>query len=146
MKLTEIIESRPENTIFHIGSQSNFFFVGNREEYENNIDTISDKYRSYIERELETFETSIRIARGKLLKARHEYERQALQEQITGYMTRYEALQNAYKITSKAPSMRDREVLDVCLNTVDGGINIKVEGWEQGRYWKLSEWRAKHEI
>ena len=146
MKLTEIIESRPENTIFHIGSQSNFFFVGNREEYEANIDTISDKYRSYIERELETFQTSIRIARGKLLKARHEYERQAIQEQIMGDMTRYEALKNAYKITSKAPSMRDREVLDVCLNTVDGGINIKVEGWEQGRYWKLSEWRAKHEI
>ena len=146
MKLTEIIESRPENTIFHIGSQSNFFFVGNREEYEANIDTISDKYRSYIERELETFQTSIRIARGKLLKARHEYERQAIQEQIMGYMTRYEALKNAYKITKQAPSMRDREVLDVCLNTVDGGINIKVEGWEQGRYWKLSEWRAKHEI
>lgn len=146
MKLMDVIESHPENTIFHVGSQSSWFFIGNRESFEHHIDRISNRYRFYIEREIDTFKTSLRIARGKLNTVRDEYDRNALRGQITTYRARLEALNEAYETTKKAPSMRDREVVDICTNILDGGINIKLEGWEQGRYWTLDEWRARHEI
>lgn len=164
--LQQKMDTLPDDTVVHIGAHASFFFIGNKAEYEADIDDVSDELLANMERELATLRTREENAPAyfkknykNLLKklAGIDPSDEDLTEKLEQAASLARGLQNAttrliqthrripvleQNIEAFKP-VRERSIMDFypCLNPEDG-VNIIVGGPEVGRYWTLDEYRS----
>lgn len=132
-----VVEALPGNTIMHIGSGTNFFFVGTKAEYEARIDSIYKHYRDFYER-LERIYTDRINGIGKSNK----YKTKENKDKSLEFYRK--AKENALNYLKHGLPIRERLVIKVYPRMQKDGIVIIVEGQEQGKYWDKSEWDREY--
>lgn len=148
--LDDTVKSYGKDDVLYIGSQSGFFFIGDKTEYEKRIDDISSKYETALASRLSAAQKDFENMTDKLL-----YLKKAESETIIEYADRVQRTGKEYKrLHSLLPkikeekenftALRTREVKDSYSKEVEGGFAIIIEGNEIGGYWMKSEWDAEH--
>ena len=146
--IVEEIEGTAPDTIFYIGSQNGFFFIGDVNEYKAEIENISNKYLKY-------FKTQVTKANKTISDGLKPIQiDKAKDEPVEKYVNRLAGLAEALKqalrtkeklipyIESYKPFMqriptevfKKDEILD------QKGVVINLKGIEQGAYWFKSEY------
>lgn len=145
LNLDKCVREFSENDILHIGSQTNYFFVGTKNEYERQIDDISTYYHNFYKRVIKERTKDIYGTVGEIAKLKKDCKyKQKLSAKITRLISLYNVKETAEQILKEFKPMRSRKVLEVYLRVQKDGICIIVEGAEQGKYWDKSEWDRDH--
>lgn len=129
MTLDSYINKNPNNK-YYIGAQSSFIFIGNAEQYQAEINGISDKYAEHRRKAYVT-------ARNNLKAAEKMKDQSKLYKEL--YKTA-EAVKEVYEWGKKHKDIRKRKVRETYGRYDDPtAIIILIEGSEMGRYWLESE-------
>lgn len=157
MKLKTYLKNNPDKTFF-IGSKVAYFFIGNLETFENDIQGINEKFKII-------FFNSIRDAENllKRLEAEGEPTGDVVKESYcTGKFVKriipHEIAVKEYHATIERKNVliskyteylenyipiEEREVIEtypkLCLKDGEG---IKVDGLEEGRFWLIEEYET----
>lgn len=131
-KLNEVVREHPFETLF-IGSASAFFFIGDFEEYEKEIDQISERYK-------EVFDTSLKSAEREWKYFRYYMPKDHPQYEIKHAAYLKAKLKKQY--FDEHPNLREREVVKMYPSILDPGTIIIIEGYEAGKYWLKSEYEG----
>lgn len=153
--LQQQMDKLAADEIVHIGSKSGFFFCGTKAEYEADIDTISEQILSGMKEELrqiKTFKTRFHNNFTKLTEFDPETEDEdVLKKMARAALIVSNAAEKKARNNRRRPILeqnlaafkpvRERIVLDFYHRTAEDGVNIIVEGCEEGRFWTLDEYR-----
>ena len=133
MTLDSYINKNPNNK-YYIGAQSSFIFIGNAEQYQAEINGISDKYAEHRRKAYVT-------ARNNLKAAEKMKDQSKLYKEL--YKTAeasYKTVKEVYEWGKKHKDIRKRKVRETYGRYDDPtAIIILIEGSEMGRYWLESE-------
>ena len=146
--LDEVVSMFGEQDILHIGSQSNFFFVGTKTEYESDIDGISKSYEEQLQTRLKTAEDEISSTAEKLknLKIGEDEKTIEYAERVQNIAKRYKYLfsyiPKVKKDIKEFTPLRTRKLKER-YKRIKEGYAIIVDGKESGKYWDLSEYKSK---
>lgn len=130
-----------DDVVLHIGSDSCFVFVGNRETYKADIQGISKNLlknaKRLLAKNLENMEKEIKNMdpSGKVDMLRKSARR-------IGSL--YEWVENYRKYIQWFSPMMDRKVVDIYPRLQGDGIVIIVEGSEIGSFWTKEEYDKRH--
>lgn len=118
------MEQQDDKRLFLIGCLTNYFFGGNKEDYENEI---ADIYRE-----------CKRVTRHYLLKARWRSKKTENQNDKL-----YQAAINSiarFEYNLNLPEFRNRQVIDTYRSVVNPNVTIIIiEGSEKGQFWDIEE-------
>lgn len=124
MTLQEFMEQQDEEKLVLVGCLTNYFFGGNKADYDRDI---ADIYRE-----------SKRITRHYLLKARWRLRKTENQNDKL-----YKAAQSSierFENNLILPPFRERQVVDIYKSIVNPAVTIVIiEGTEKGHYWDIEE-------
>ena len=140
-RLDDCIEEMLDDVVLHIGSNSCFVFVGNRETYKADIQGISKNLlknaKRLLAKNLETMEKEIKNMdpSGKEDMLRRSARR-------IGSL--YEWVENYRKYIQGFSPLMDRKVIDIYPRLQGDGIVIIVEGSEIGSFWTKEEYDKRH--
>lgn len=128
MTLESYINKNPNNK-YYIGAQSSFIFIGNAEQYQAEINGISDKYQEHRRKAYVTARNNLKAA--EKMKDKELYETAKAS---------YELVKEVYEWGKKHKDIRKRKVRETYGRYDDPtAIIILIEGSEMGRYWLESE-------
>lgn len=131
-----IVKTIDDKTVMHIGSQSSFIFVGNKEAYRKDIEKISKELigtaKRLREKNLKYMETLV----GKLFDPKSG-KKEINETQLQGC---YENLSGLKKYIQNFKPVMYRRVIDMYPRIQDDGIIIIIEGEEIGKYWTRKEY------
>lgn len=158
MKLKQYVKDNPNETLF-IGSGVAYFFIGNAEQFDKDIDTINQKY-------IDGFKKSLYTAKIRLdnLKSQGEPTGEVVKEYWNnfGYLTRKvlpleKAIADYHKQIDTIEAtidkltdylanyvhIKEREVISADKKEgLKDGISVIVEGIEEGRFWLKEEYET----
>lgn len=145
----EVLENVVENfkgsdIILHIGAQSGFFFVGTAEEFEKEIDDISDGFIPVLEDKIRNAQCDIELVSKATLCKRDDEDIEIFSTRLTNAAAKLRAAirsipeTEAY-IKSYTP-IRKRKVKSFNKRIEENTVAIIVEGIENGDYWDRTEW------
>lgn len=164
MKLSEVIAKAGKNDVLYIGSQSAFFFIGTKEEYEHDMPLIESQFaRLYLRNMNSARERFVYLCKNFTDLSAHvvpakyadlkgctfdydEYHNNVMNiidNQTIKVSTAYDDLRNAMKrFGSQHFPMSEREVISVTRKKLsdEPGYAIQIEGTESGRYWMKKEY------
>lgn len=154
--LTQLIAELPDDQTLHIGAKCNYFFCGTKAEYETDIDKVSDQLLEGMHaerRKLLARKKRFPTTYNKVAKLTPDTEdEETLKKLARAASTLANAANGIISANRRLPvveqniaefkPVRGRNVLDFypCLDEADG-VNIIVEGCEEGRYWTVDEYR-----
>lgn len=124
MTLQEFMEKQDDERLFLIGCLTNYFFGGNKADYEAEI---ADVYRE-----------CKRVTRHYLLKARWRLRRTENQNDKL-YKAALTSIER-FEYNLNLPTFRDRQIIDIYKSVANPDVTIVIiEGTEKGRFWDLEE-------
>lgn len=133
MVLNDVVKMIPGDMYIGADEGSGFFFIGDLEEYEKEIDNTSRKIKARLDLHCKIREEEL----GTLL-AQTNRDRYLL-EAIENAKRRYNTL---CKWRDEFINFREREVKEVYKKNI--GTAIIVKGYEVGQYWTKEEWERSH--
>lgn len=145
----EVLENVVENfkgsdIILHIGAQSGFFFVGTAEEFEKEIDDISDGFVPVLEDKIKNAQRDIELVSNATICKNFEEDIETFSTRLTNAAAK---LRTAIKIIPETRAyiesytpMRKRKVKSFNKRIEENTVAIVVEGIENGDYWDRTEW------
>lgn len=74
MKINEVIQEMDNETILNIGSESGWFFIGKKEDYEKNIEKISRSYLNDAKEREKKYRERIREANEVLADSKSTFD------------------------------------------------------------------------
>lgn len=151
--------SQPDDKTFFIGASVAYFFIGNKETYNNDIDEINDKFYLLHNKSLRGLELKLIN-----LKAQGEPTSEIVEEYFDCFgkkrikrMSKETAIEKYWKniksteesiaflteyINNYVP-LRDREITDSYFKeALQDGEVVKIEGIEEGRFWLKEEYET----
>lgn len=140
-----------EDCIIHIGAESNYFFIGDYDEYKAMIDDITAKYKQKIRYTLHNNEQDLyEHANRQLKKEARDIEGKLVREAETvdEYFNRLARLKKRYEKNLKRYEnyipLNERKVKRIYALSTCKGVAVIIEGHEIGDFWDLEEWQKVH--
>lgn len=144
--LDEVIKAiKVDDVDIFIGASSGWLFIGNKMQYENEIDALSEaiyekhekRYNSYTNRLQMVLKEpkktyAIHINGGTYYRSYKSYVKS-----LSRMMKLYEGIYLNYV------PLRQRNVLDIYMKDAEEGVAIIIEGQENGPYWTKGEQNEK---
>lgn len=145
MKINEVIQEMDNETILNIGSESGWFFIGRKEDYEKNIEKISRSYLNDAKEREKKYRKRIREANEVLVDSKLTFDE--LSKMIKKIRRYLPGLKKVEKYIDEFIPIKDRDVESVYDKIKkEDGICIVVKGTENGKYWDREEWEREKEI
>lgn len=143
------VEADYPGTIFYVGSESSYFFIGTAEEFDNDIAKIGDEYRKQFRtinkktsRELKDELMNLSSYRSSDEFAEKLYD---LEEELTRNIVKtskyYDAYHNWVDIQDR--TVKQCYVRDSVGEFNDGGLVMIVPGYENGKWAFYHEYKTK---
>lgn len=143
MKISEVIQEMDNETILNIGSESGWFFIGKKKDYEKNIEKISRSYLNDAKEREKKYREKIREANEALSDNKITFDE--LSKMVKRIRTYFPGLKLVEKYISDFIPIKKREVKIVYdKDKKEDGICIVVEGTENGKFWDREEWERKN--
>lgn len=143
MKINEVIQEMDNETILNIGSESGWFFIGKKEDYEKNIEKISRSYLNNAKEREKKCREKIREANEVLADSKLTFDE--LDKMIKKIRRYLPALKLVEKYINEFIPIKKREVKNIYdKNKKEDGICIVVEGTENGKFWDREEWEREN--
>ena len=140
--LDEAVKKMDDDEIIHIGSASGFVYIGTKQQYEQMIDSISDRCHKFFKDAKKRYTRKIKNYSEKLKsidKESETYEKES--RMITECIQRYKRyLKQVCGVLERFKPMRERSVKEIYKRISKDGIVITMEGDETGKYWSKDEW------
>lgn len=149
MKLKEQLELFGNNELLHIGSQSGFFFIGTKSEFEKDCAGIEEYYKDLFKRSQASAQSKLVDAQALAIKtSKQGTDWRGYAHKLEAYGARLREALDVYEDASRKVNeftpFLDREVYDVYVNiSIDGGKDIILYGDEVGKYWLKNEYNNK---
>lgn len=143
-KLDEVISIFPNDVVLHIGSNTCFMFIGSKEEYEKDIESVSKSLINDSKKLFKKNKKKYEKAKGYIDDPKYKNDIKRNKETMEWSKKQM----NNYKmyIDSFVP-LSKRKILDVYPRTQRDGIIIIIEGDEIGSFWTKEEYdRRKKDI
>lgn len=144
--LDEAVREMDDNEIIHIGSASGFVYIGTKQQYDQMIDSISDRYHNFFKDAKKRYTRKIKKYSEKLKALDEEsetYEKEY--RMITECVQRYKRyLKQVCGVIDRFKPMRERMVKEIYKRISKDGIVITIQGDETGKYWSKDEWDRGH--
>lgn len=150
MILDEFMKSVDENQVFAIGSKSQYFFIGTKEEYERDIDTIAELHYENMKARKKLSENNIAKCQAGLTwdgtQDLMEYSKElihlgnSLQKSLRTLAMLDEALDNYVPIRERKLKDKYKSCQPDCRTNY-----VVVEGGEQGSFWLREEYLLARE-
>jgi hypothetical protein len=143
MTLQEYMNNLEDDKIVAIGSKSQYFFIGTKEEFEEDIDKIdkilADDRQRYLQDALVTIE-NIKKLQYEEGMGTYDFAEKLIHSgrALKSALTRKENLKKA--IRDYKP-IRDREVIDEYESITENVTRVIVPGYEQGTFWFRDEYK-----
>ena len=143
--LENVVENfKGSDIILHIGAQSGFFFVGTAEEFEKEIDDISDGFIPVLEDKIRNAQRDIELVSKTTIRKDFEEDVETFSTRLTNAAAR---LRTALKLIPETRAyiknytpIRKRKVKSFNKRIEENTVAIVVEGIENGDYWDRTEW------
>lgn len=148
--IDEFIKDLDPSTIIYLGSQTAFFFIGNKATYEKLVDKLTTKYEKHFKRLVK--ESTER--RNNLMKDAMAFKRKEDEDDIK-FAMRMKALgtalfqaissnETAIEKDKRFKPIRERKVISADVKTFENGLAVVIEGDEVGGFWMATEWNEKN--
>lgn len=143
MKINEVIQEMDNETILNIGSESGWFFIGKKEDYEKNIEKISRSYLNNAKEREKKYREKIREANEVLADSKLTFDE--LDKMIKKIRRYLPALKLVEKYINEFIPIKKREVKNIYdKDKKEDGICIVVKGTENGKFWDREEWEREN--
>ena len=143
MKINEVIQEMDNETILNIGSESGWFFIGKKEDYEKNIEKISSSYLNNAKEREKKYREKIREANEALSDNKITFDE--LTKMVKRIRTYFPGLKLVEKYINDFIPIKKREVKSIYdKDKKEDGICIVVEGTENGNFWDREEWEREN--
>lgn len=151
MKLTDAIhavEADYPGTIFYVGSESSYFFIGTAEEFDRDISQIGAEYKKQFRginkrtsRELKDELLNLASYRNDEFSEKIYYQSEELTRNIAKTSKYYDAYHNWIDIEKR--TVKQCYVRDSIGEFNDGGLVMIVPGYENGKWAFYHEYQTK---
>lgn len=142
------VETDYPGTIFYVGSESSYFFIGTAEEFDNDIPGINKEFKAFFKREMakkggmlkDMFIDGYHMKTYELME--HVFDRQDEMERTIAKACRaYDASTNWIDIDKR--TVRQCYVRDSLGEFNEGGLVMIVPGYENGKWAFYHEYQTK---
>lgn len=149
--LTKAIDAMKEDTVIFVGSKTNYFFIGTKEEFYRDLDKIEAFCKEFVERSYyqsaETWEQNVLAG----LPSRADFDsdhdwKEAAKRTVTALNNAQQLMQHYEKEYGKYKPVIDRGTVEEYERTQGDGHVIIVSGIEIGKYWFRSEYQKANAI
>lgn len=135
LTLTEALREIPDDEIVHIGSGTGFLFVGNKDTFEHDEDTIYADCIKAAKKNTQLCMKQIQEQTERIGKKRTKLEDL---RKIAGEIS--ECCKKLGEYTENFIPLSHRNVLDAYPRQLNDGIILLIGGTESGRYWDKTEY------
>lgn len=141
MTLDEFMKTADKDTDYFVGSTSNFFFIGNPEEYQKVIDQMSIDFVEAVKKQKKASESRL----NRLIKHGEPRCLADLEKYIERYYKEKSRLEKLVDIKKEYLKtfvpLRYREIKEVYEREIhNDGTVVIIEGSEWGKYWDKQEY------
>ena len=133
--IAELFKKAP-NTVFYIGAESGFFFIGNAKRWEKYSKKINGKCRDlHDSKQLAAHKNLPRILNDVVALVNNP---EKLNKNACGMVVGRLA-KTLDNIATPWVDIWDRTPIEICEKELEQGYAIKVEGLEEGKFWTKDE-------